>query len=343
MLGLFVKTGGILSAPLTGGNGFIICLHRVLPTAQHRPYSGKNGMAVSPQYLEWLITSIRQLGFTIISIDEVCDGLKKGNLKNKFAAITLDDGFKDNLEYGYPVFKKHNCPFTIYVTNCMPNGTLKLWAEGLEDVVHSSNKIEFEWAGVKHIYTTNTRAEKISAYNQLRFFVLDAHNLTEFNNRINAVLGNTPWKNEPQYQDTAALSLTWNEIRQLGGEPLCTIGAHTLNHLPLAKLTEADALHEIKGSCAELSEKTGKNIVHFAYPYGSANECSYREFALAEKAGCVSSVTGRPANISSGYVNHMQAIARYAIGEGTDMQRLKQISNGILHYSFNGFNKIKTN
>ncbi len=334
-LGLFVKTNGRLSQPLFGGLGFIFCLHRVLPKQFHSKWSGENSMAVSPEYLEWLISFVRQQGFELISMDEVLERINGKPYSKKFAAITLDDGWKDNLVYGTPVFEKHKVPYTIYVANCFPNGTAKMWAENLEEIVYTRREVVFKYGDTLISKQFANDADRREAFHKLRYFILEANTLNEFNARIEAV------ERSASFVDVnKGFALSWEEIVSLAQTSLCTIGAHTMNHLPLAKLPEGTALTEMSYSREEIEKNTGKPVVHFAYPYGSKNECSLREFALAQKAGYGLAVTGRAGNVFRANKSEVMAIPRYAIGEGTRQERLRYIMNGILHFSFNGFKRV---
>lgn len=333
-LGLFVKTGGVLSRPFFAGKGFFICLHRVLPKTMHDKFWKEAGMAVSPEYLQWLINFIRKHGFELVSLDEAMYRLTSNNTK-PFAAITLDDGWYDNLMYGLPVFEKNQAPFTVYVTNCFPEGTALSWAEKLTEVVAENNEVNYRDKDKNYNYKTASHTAKVNAYHAVRHFILEAKTKEEMLSRVNVVFDAY---SKPQQSE----ALSWNEVRTLAAHPLCVIGAHTQNHLPLAKLSEADALAEMENSKKAIQQKIGKEVKHFAYPFGSKNECSVREFQLAAKAGYTSAVTGRPSNVFLGNLNYPMAIPRYAIGETTGKERLEYIMNGILHFSFNGFKRIVT-
>ncbi len=329
-LGAFVKSNGILSRPFFAGKGFIICLHRVLPASS----ADKSGMSVSPEYLEWLLQSIRQFGFEIIAVNEVPERLKQHNSK-PFAVITLDDGWKDNLEYAYPVFKKQQAPFTIYVTNCFPNKTAFNWAETLMQLVFAHTQIQFSYQAQEFAYSLHSSEARMNTYNTIRYFILDSKSVVVMNEKIEQV-----FKHYEQPPPCTALS--WKEIQELSSDSLCTIGAHTQNHVPLAKFTAEDALQEMVHSKQELEANIQLPVQHFAYPFGSKNECSVREFELAAQAGFSMSVTGRQGNIFSGNATALHAIPRYPIGEATGAERLKFIADGTLHFSFNGFKKIVT-
>ena len=74
--------------------------------------------------------------------------------------------------------------------------------------------------------------------------------------------------------------MSWAQVKELSDHPLCTIGGHTVSHPALNTLNEIDFRREIAEGVAILQEKTGHDIFHFAYPYGSPSEIGEREYQL---------------------------------------------------------------
>lgn len=68
--------------------------------------------------------------------------------------------------------------------------------------------------------------------------------------------------------------LSWNELAQLANAGW-EIGAHTLTHRPLSKLSAADARREIVESQAMIEDRLGRAVTTFAYPFGLMNAASY--------------------------------------------------------------------
>jgi len=77
--------------------------------------------------------------------------------------------------------------------------------------------------------------------------------------------------------------LTSSQLLELSRDNLCTIGAHTVNHVRLR--TCKRAYQEIVESKEELEKMLGRKIKYFAYPYGSIFACSQRNIKQTEKAG----------------------------------------------------------
>lgn len=97
-------------------------LHRVTnePSIQESlwPYE------ITPDHLESLIAEYQRSGYEYISISEVAERMR-GKQGKKFVCITLDDGYANNYEIAYPIFKKYNVPFCIYICEQMIKGERK--------------------------------------------------------------------------------------------------------------------------------------------------------------------------------------------------------------------------
>jgi peptidoglycan/xylan/chitin deacetylase (PgdA/CDA1 family) len=74
------------------------------------------------------------------------------------------------------------------------------------------------------------------------------------------------------------------ELSKLGVE----IGAHTVSHLRLTNITEAEAEFQIKYSKECLEQLLGKNVDSFAYPHGDFNKETIR---LVKESGFTNALT----------------------------------------------------
>jgi len=336
ILGLFVKTHGVLSKPLFSGKGLVFMLHRILPANERNQYTLNRDLAITPEKLEEYILFFKQKGFQFISLDQLVYFLENPKqLKQKFICLTFDDGYIDNLKYGLPILKKHNVPATIYITNCLPNGTGMLWWYLFENhvkissnlVIHSSlGRREFTWKDEKDafdLFGQISEAIKIIPEPELSSVMSQSFGLSA---------------SEIQKQCTE-VSLTWDEIRQLSKEPLITIGAHTMNHVSMKQQEESLVFNEMLQSKLEIENYIGKEVVHFAYPFGGEFDVSKRDVELAEKAGFKTAVLNQPGNIFSSTKNQLYAIPRMTLGDSTSAERIGFYLNGIYHFSTNGFHK----
>ena len=122
-----------LIAPLTRGQGVIFTLHSVTPDPV-RAFEPNRILKITPDFLATAIVTARRRGYDIVSLDEAVARVQSGHPR-PFACFTLDDGYRDNRDHAYPVFKKHNVPFTIYVPADYPDGKGDLWWYVLENAI----------------------------------------------------------------------------------------------------------------------------------------------------------------------------------------------------------------
>jgi peptidoglycan/xylan/chitin deacetylase (PgdA/CDA1 family) len=107
--------------------------------------------------------------------------------------------------------------------------------------------------------------------------------------------------------------MNWDELRTFASDPLCTIGAHTVHHYELAKLSEAEAKREIAYSVDMLKARFGTAPVHFSYPLGGPLSAGEREYRLAAELGLRTAVTTRPGGLYPEHVATPTALPRVSL------------------------------
>lgn len=114
---LHLRTGGLrrARARLDGTCAAVLCYHRVLPTAEAGRLAVEPGMFVTPdtfrRHLAWL-----RGHFTVLSLGELVARLAAGRaLPPRAAAITFDDGWRDNHEHAWPALREAGLPATIFL------------------------------------------------------------------------------------------------------------------------------------------------------------------------------------------------------------------------------------
>lgn len=333
ILALLVKTKGKLSKPLFGGLGHILMLHRVLPDDLRDKHTFNRGLAITPSFLEESILFLKNRGYQFISLDDLTKALHHDvKLNSKFVCLTLDDGYRDNLIYGLPIFKKYRVPVTIYVTNCFPNHSAHLWWYWLEEKIENESNFTFK----EKEYSWQSEADKLKVYNELR--VIFKNSSLEEITEAAAIFFNK--SKDRIIEETAALALSWEEIKEINQDELVSIGAHTLNHLSLKNIQSLEVLKkEILDSKAEIELKLNERIKHFAYPYGGKEDAGIREFILAREAGFDTSTMNYPGNIFIEHRTAMMTLPRYPLGNSVSNERFEHYLNGIYHFGSNQFQK----
>lgn len=154
---------------LTAGRGVIFTLHHVLQPSDDA-FQPNRMLEVSPEFLRKTVEYIRRRGYEIIPMDEVRERLA-GTAQQRFAVLTFDDGYRDNLEVAYPVLKELDCPFTLYVATSMADGTAEMWWRVLETVIANRPNLEIKLDGVPTGFNCETPDEKYHTYQTIYWWL----------------------------------------------------------------------------------------------------------------------------------------------------------------------------
>jgi peptidoglycan/xylan/chitin deacetylase (PgdA/CDA1 family) len=312
-------------APITRGDGVIFMLHHVSPEPP-RAFEPNRILKITPDFLDSVIRQVIDSGFDVLSLDELQPRLA-GRAKHRrpFACFTFDDGYRDNLEHAYPIFKRHGVPFTIFVPTDYPDGNGDLWWLVLEEVIRRAPEILVQRDGGMRRYACATVAEKEATFEELYWWLRDIpeHRAREVVAELSDCLG------IDRRALCRALVMTWDEIRRMATDPLVTLGAHTQTHFALGKLDEARARDEIAGSVARLEAEIGRPVRHFAYPYGDEGSAGPREFALAASLGLATAMTTRKGLVHSERLDGLTALPRVSLnGDFQQMRYVKVLLSG---------------
>ena len=326
----------ILRKPLQG-YGTIFCFHHVVPNHSKRgEFSPNSKLEVSPDFLRSTIALVRKRGYELMSLSDAVRRLQNPKVDQKpFAVFTLDDGYRDNLVHALPVFREMSCPFTVFVAPGIVEGTVELWWRALEKIIADNVSLYVEIGNVTHSYKTQSVAEKYQAWDKLAVALQDSPEYAqrEIIRDLSKRYG----------IDLSALCLdaamNWGEIQLMAKDPLCTIGAHTMGHFAVGKLSAGDAKFELEQSRKIIAEKLGRPVEHFAYPYGDKSAAGIRDFNIAEKAGFASSVTTRKGVVTKFHQDRLQALPRVMVsGRYAKLRYLDTMMSGLPGAFINLFN-----
>ena len=300
-----------LVRPAFQGLGSIFCFHHICPGGGLQTgFAPNSKLECTPEFLREIIELVRRRGMETLSLADAVERTRNPKPGQKpFAVFTLDDGYKDNMFYGQPMFDKLDCPYTVFVAPQIVDGSCELWWRALELAIAKSNRFNFSIADEAFDLEIETENQKWSAFDLLvaKLAKMPEYAQRETTRAMAAQFGIDLQK----YCNSVAM--TWEEIRQLNKDPLCTIGAHTMNHYAVAKLSAEDSKYELEQSKKIIEHELGETVRFFAYPYGDEPAAGPRDFAIAHKAGFEASVTTRKGTVFEGHAKHMQALPRIMV------------------------------
>ncbi|MBK5957827.1 polysaccharide deacetylase [Rhodoplanes elegans] len=326
-----------LMRPVLGGVGAILMLHHVRP-ARPDGFQPNQLLEITPDFLEHVVARLVRSKVDFVSLDEVYRRLSERDFGRRFVAFTFDDGYRDNKDFAYPILKRHGIPFAVYVPTSFPDRLGELWWAALEAVIAQNDKIVLEMDGRDCRIACATTAEKSEAfallYCWLRRMPTDAQ-------MLEAVRELTARYRVDSAAICDSLCMSWEEIRALAADPLVTIGAHTVNHVMLAKACDTVARSELKMGSAVLEAALGAAPRHLAYPYGDATAAGPREFAIAAELGFKTAVTTRPGVLFPEHAETLTALPRISInGEFQRGRYVDVLLSGTGTALWNGLRKL---
>jgi peptidoglycan/xylan/chitin deacetylase (PgdA/CDA1 family) len=326
---------------LASGMGAIFMLHHVFPGGGRQGGFAPNAvLEIDPDFLDQIIGLVKADGYELVSLDEAVRRVREGRSGRPFAAFTLDDGYRDNLVHAKPVFDRHQCPYTIYVATSIIDGTCELWWRALELAIARSSRVTAVVEGRSYDLEAGSPEQKWAAWHALYWPVRQLDQkaqrdwIRSFSRQNGIDLG----------QMCREAAMTWNDLRGLAADPLCSIGAHTENHYALAALSPCDAAAEMIGSADRIERELGTRPVHFAYPYGDANSAGPRDFRIAAEAGFKSAVTTRKGLIYRSHADHLHALPRLSLtGELQEPRYVQSLLTGVPFLIYNRLQRLNVN
>lgn len=301
-----------------GGSGTIVTLHRVLPEPDFKSaLPATRTSIITPEYLSALLSMFRSRGYSFIPIGDIPEALLGGG--NKFVCISFDDGYRDILRYACPVLKREGVPYTIYITPGFTDRSVFIWWEVISEILMSKKTLILNDKHRTVAYEITAR-NRNALFNLARSIILrySKHDLDRYEHTIADYYAiDTRTHNEK-------LILDWNELLECSRDPLCTIGAHSMNHLAMKHLSADEVSREINESRATIEKKLGAKVDHFAFPYGGPDTVTARDIDIARAEGFTTVCTTRRANIFPAHRSHLHTLPRIHIAGGDKMNIVRQ-------------------
>jgi peptidoglycan/xylan/chitin deacetylase (PgdA/CDA1 family) len=259
----------------------VLFFHRVLPT--YDPLlPDEPTPAAFEQLLRWLRTQ-----FTLLPLGEALKRLNEDRVPAGAAAITFDDGYRDNLEVAAPLLLRHGVPATFFVTTAYADGGL-MWNDRLIEAIRatSADRLDLEAVGLGRL-SLRSDAERRAAVVRL----IDRLKYVPGTGRDRAVADVT---RACQPSSEPRLMMNADELRHLLSLGFA-IGAHTASHPILMQIDDAQAEREIREGRAALQATLDHDVPLFAYPNGRRGlDFDDRHVDMVRRAGFSAAFTTDP-------------------------------------------------
>jgi peptidoglycan/xylan/chitin deacetylase (PgdA/CDA1 family) len=329
-----------LFSPMWSGVGVIFTLHHVREVSERDPFRPNAILEITPDFLDATIQQIINTGYEIVSLDEAQRRLIEQDFKRKFVCFTLDDGYLDNYLNAYPVFKKYGAPFTVYINTGMPDGNAILWWWLLEQVVLENDEVVVTLDAKEHRFPAISTSQKYQTFNTIYWALRQMPHAQQYATILQLFdTYGIDWRGFCR-----ASAMSWDMIQELSESGLATIGAHTVNHYALSKLSAEEVYEEANTSRDIISERFGDAPRHFSYPYGDASSAASREFDIIKDLGFATATTTRKGVLFPEHVQHLHALPRVSLNGSYQMNRyITLFLSGAPFALWQRFNRLDVN
>ena len=231
--------------------------------------------------------------FEPVSLSAILDALDgKRALPDNAITITVDDGYRNFLLHGHPIFRRNRIPATLYAVTGFCDGRLWLWPDQIEFGLRQTARRSLRAPlgdGEPMEVALRTPEEKAAAI----FRVTETLKEVPNDRRVAflAEFGSLCGVDIPPGPPPGREAMSWDELRAVASEGV-EIGCHTETHPILSRLSNRLELErEIRGAKEHLEERLGFAVRHFCYPNGRAMDIGETAVCCVREAGFASAVS----------------------------------------------------
>lgn len=260
----------------------ILVYHRVLP---HKDplWDGDVDQSTFAMHMKVL-----KEGFNVLPVSEAIVRLNNGTLPPRCVCITFDDGYADNYEVALPILKNMKLPASFFIAVGYLDGG-RMWNDTIIESVRvaSGDRLNLQSIGLGIFDTSTVDKRSVTIYKileKLKYHPIQQRNIKA--EQVASIVG-APLPGN--------IMMTTEQVQQLHSAGM-EIGAHTVNHPILTKISNDSAKDEIVTSKNKLEEIIGDKIQAFAFPNGKPNkDYNAEHVVMVRNAGfkyCVSTSWG---------------------------------------------------
>lgn len=250
------------------------------------------GLTVLPELFSLQLRYLKD-HFRIVSVKDAVQMISEKSVNERCCAVTFDDGYRDNFEIASPLLKEHVVPATFFITyEAIETGQFGWGAFDRTILSYPGPKLDLSAWGVGE-YLLGNQGQREQA-------VITLHRLLK--KQADSVKKDVIAHVVSAYGDNEVperVMMNWDEVRRLAKDDLFTIGAHTVTHPILSRISHDQAMVEIMECKQLLQDKVEQSIDLFAYPNGGKEDVNDEVVSIVKKSGYKAAFTTIPGLNSS--------------------------------------------
>jgi len=242
----------------------VLVFHKIIPEYD------STWPGIHPDLFEKIIIRLKK-HYTILPISDLLTK-KPEELKNA-CFITFDDGYKDYLDYAYPILKRQQVPSALFVLPYQISNKGHIWTStisffikhypyeeiemffknhGVQIKNHSNNYFKLNHSITRKLCKLQAK-DRVSIVNTLRQKFIDDNRIIE--NEL----------------------LNFDELRALNPS-LTQVESHSFSHPSFKVETDEDFIdNELKVSKEVIERELNKSVTAFAFPFAEYNDLSFKK------------------------------------------------------------------
>ena len=258
----------------------ILTFHRI--NDDHDPFFPSLPTGVFEQRMAYLAETCR-----VLTVEQLVKRARAGNLPANAVAITFDDGYRDNLTHAAPILARLGLPATIFLATGFIGTTDVAWSDRLAMAFKLTTR-ESLLTPWRKVASLSSQAERLRTLAETIAF-LKQQPEDQLRVTVDCLLETLGVTDQNRFKD---LMLNWDDVNALVGLGF-SIGAHTVTHPILSRVSAQQARTEIVASRRVIELACHQTPTSFAYPNGTARDYTQTVTHLVREAGFTSAVTTR--------------------------------------------------
>ncbi len=232
----------------------VLFYHQVLKEADPILYDEPDA-----EIFDWQMEVISK-HFNVLPLAEAYGLMTRGQLPRRAICVTFDDGYANNFDVAYPILKKWNIPATFFIAVGFLDGG-RMWNDTVIESIRRAEPgyLDFGKFGLSG-YEISDESQRLDVIRK----ILGELKYLPARERMHKVESIAEYIGKDLPDHLMMRSEQVIELRKGGMD----IGAHTVNHPILARLSQEEAEDEVISGRNYLKELLDEQITSFAYPNG---------------------------------------------------------------------------
>lgn len=303
----------------------IFTLHHVRPDEEAK-FQPNKILSITPEFLADAIETALELGLIPVRLHEMPSLLANKDEKRRFVAFTLDDGYRNNLQYAAPVFHRFNVPYTVFPTIGFIERRRSIWWETCQSLLEPLDVLKFDFGRGMETISLKSCEAKFRAFKRFADFV----NLTDEDEAVERIDQLAQHHDIDPLAIVSDLVLDGAELSHFAKDPLMDVGAHSVSHVNFRRISDARLKQEIDGSIQAIEHYCGYRPKSFAFPYGWRSAYGQREEQAILEAGFRVGVTTRPQVLRRSSADNPASFGRVSLnGDFQERRYVKSLISGL--------------